>query len=250
MFEFLVSSSAAKVIEYLHGEDFHPANIDVALIRELVRRVALQAQQSIVSEKIIFYCKNLREKSFFEGTSGNVSARLADGSILITPSSVSKDSLAVSDLVRLDVAGNLLEGWRRPSSEAKMHIAVYRCRKDINCVVHGHPPFSVAFCASGAGLDTKLLAEAALILGDVPLVKYATPSTNEVPDFLEPHLSGNNAFLLSNHGMLTLGADIEQAVNRAETLEFVAKVTAIAKGLGENLRFLSAEQLAELFRTH
>ena len=219
-------------------------------IRNLVMSVVVNSEKILACEKIISVCKRLYRKSFFEGTSGNVSVRLSDGSILITPSAVSKDSLICSDIVRTDINGVVIEGNRKPSSEIKMHLAVYKNRPDIHSVIHAHPPFSVAFCAVDTKINTTLLAEAMLILGEVPVVKYATPSTEEVPDFLVPYLNAHNAFLLANHGLLTFGSDLEQALTRAETLEFTAKVTAIAKGLGGRMVYLSGAQVAHLFATH
>jgi len=243
MQEQIVSFTASKLAEQL-------GTADIEAIRVLTYKIALNAEKIIQSERLLFACKKLYKKSFFEGTSGNVSVRLSDGSILITPSAVSKDSLRLEELVRTDLDGNVLEGFCKPSSEIKMHLAVYKNRAEITACIHAHPPFSVAFCASSVKLDTSLLAEAALILGEVPCVKYATPSTNEVPDFLIPHLKNCNNFLLSNHGLLALGLNLDQALSRAETLEFTAKVTAIAKGLGEKMNFLSRDQLAYLFDTH
>lgn len=246
MIKQILPLAVSSILAYFKEQ----GQVDEETIRRLALSVALEVEKKIACENLLYTCGRLYRKSFFEGTSGNVSIRLADGNILITPSGVSKDLLKPHDIVLTDINGVIIEGLRKPSSEIKMHLAVYRNRPDVYSVIHAHPPFSVAFCTVDSKINTSLLAEATLILGEVPVVKYATPSTDEVPDFLQPYLKGHNAFLLANHGLLTLGSNLEQAMNRAETLEFTAKVTAIAKGLGGKMTFLSGEQLGHLFSTH
>lgn len=187
----------------------------------------------VYANQIIYFCNLLYGKGFFPGTSGNVSVRLAYDRILITPSCRAKNSLKLEDLIMTDLDGKQLAGNGIPSSEIKMHLAVYRERSDVNAAVHVHSPYATAYSVSKTPLLIDLLAEARLILGQVPLVKFAKPSTEEVPDFLRPYLPEHNAFLLANHGTLTLGANLEQAAHRAETLEFTAQVNAIARGIGE-----------------
>lgn len=194
---------------------------------------------------MIFYARRLYDKGFFHGTSGNITVRLHDDIILVTHSGMPKDLISEEDLIKVDLDGNVIEGSLEPSSELKMHLFVYKSRKDVNAIIHAHPPFAVAYSCIEQGIDSNLLAESALILGNVPLVPYATPSTNEVPESLEPFIEYNNVFLLANHGTLTLGENIEQAVNRSETLESLCHVHHIAS-LSGAVRFLNSEQLHKL----
>jgi L-fuculose-phosphate aldolase len=194
---------------------------------------------------IVDACRSLRRQGFFAGTSGNVSVRLGPDQFLITPSGVGKDELLPEMLIRMNLQGQKLEGTLAASSEYRMHRLIYRKRPEIRAVVHAHPPCCTAFASAGAGLDTALLAEAVLILGRVPLVEYGTPSTEEVPEKLEIHLGRNLAFLLSNHGALTLGQTAAEAANRMETLEFLARVTLISRILGGE-RPLNEEQLKKV----
>ncbi len=195
-------------------------------------------------KELVFYAGRLWKKGFFPGTSGNVSVRLPDGSILVTPSGKAKDMLSPEDLTRVDLEGNVLEGRLRPSSELKMHLAAYSARSDVNAVVHAHPPFVVAACCAG-GVDAGLLAESTIIFGRVPLAPFALPSTSDVPDSIRPFLGDSNGILLSHHGGLTFGATLEEASNRFEALETLCRVTFILRssGVGEPL---SASQLEAL----
>jgi L-fuculose-phosphate aldolase len=108
-----------------------------------------------------------------------------------------------------------------------------------------HPPYATGFSVAGIPLDQDVLSEAVIVLGKVPLVEYGTPGSEELYSQLLFHLRDSDAFLLANHGALTVGKDIFNAYNRMETLEHVAQIVFIAKQLG-NLNILSAEQVQKL----
>ena len=132
-----------------------------------------------------------------------------------------------------DLEGNVLEGDRHPSSETKMHLEVYRCRPDVQAVVHAHPPWSTAFAVCRQGLETPYLAETVVGLGSVPCTpSFAMLSTDEVPKSIRPYLPDHNAVLLANHGALTWGADLWQAFDRMETVEHTAKIFLNAHRIG------------------
>lgn len=189
--------------------------------------------------------RRLYEQGFAAANDGNISARLADGSILTTPTGVSKGELTPDLLVRVDQQGQILEGSLRPSSELALHLRAYACRTDVSAVVHAHPPYATSFAVIGRPLDKPLIAEAIVHLGPVALAPYATPGTEELPDSVEPFLPEHNAILLANHGAVTLGNDLKTAQFRMESLEFYAKITALSHQLGVPRR-LTSEQVARL----
>lgn len=202
-----------------------------------------------IKEDIVKAGKKLYDMGYFAGTSGNISVRLSDNTVLITPSGVNKAESGADLIIKTDIDGNYISGNGKPSSEIKMHLIVYKKRPDINAIVHAHPSFATGFAAAGISLDKEVLPEAILVLGKIPLVEYSTPSTTEVPDNLEKYLDGSNAFLLANHGALTLGQDLSNAVHRMETLELFAKVILIARVLGGE-KILTSEQLEKLAALH
>ncbi len=185
--------------------------------------------------------RDLYRLGYMPGTSGNISLRLPDGNILITPSGVNKGRMDREDLIIIDSEGNLIEGRGKPSSEYKMHTACYDLRPDVGAVVHCHPPYCTAMASCGVSLEDPVLPEGILVLGPVPLVEYSTPSTREVSDNLIPFLKDRNVFLLANHGALCLGADLNQALHRMETLEFTARVVTIARTLGRERNLTPAQ---------
>jgi L-fuculose-phosphate aldolase len=127
--------------------------------------------------------------------------------------------------------GNLLEGPMRPSNEIRMHVHVYRMRPDVSAIVHAHPPVATAFTLVGFPFNSKVLPEVWLMLGKVPIAPYATPSTDEVPQSIEPYVMGSRAILLKRHGALTFGVGLMEACMRMEKLEHCAMILFYASML-------------------
>jgi L-fuculose-phosphate aldolase len=178
-------------------------------------------------------------------TDGNLSARTAGGSILVTRSGVSKGRMTAADILDVAADGTALSGGGRPSTELAMHLAVYRLRTDAGAVVHAHPVHATAFAVAGIPLDEDLLPEVIVALGSIPLAPYATPSTPEVPASLEPLLAAHDAILLANHGALTIGATVDDACMKMEKLEHAARIMLLTRFLGGGRR-LSSEEIGRL----
>ena len=126
-----------------------------------------------------------------------------------------------------------------------MHLRVYRERPDVNAVVHAHPPVATAFTVAGVELDQYILPEAVLTIGNVPTCEYGTPSTMEIPDSLMPYIQNHDAFLLKNHGALTVGCNLKKAAFVMEEVEFNAVICKHARELG-NVEEIPCDQLEKL----
>lgn len=181
---------------------------------------------------LIEACRRLDRLGFVPATDGNLSIRLDRSRILITPSMVSKSRLKERQLLICDMEGRVVAGGGRPSSEMKMHLFAYRRRPEVRAVVHAHPPAATAFAAAGKALDKPVLPEVMLMVGKIPLARYATPSTTEVPRSLEPLIMEHNVILLANHGALALGRSLSEALHRMERTEHFARVMVAAQALG------------------
>jgi len=184
-------------------------------------------------------------RGFVAANDGNISVRLGPDEYLTTPTGVSKGFLTSEMIVKVNGEGRVLAGALKPSSELKMHLDVYRRRPDVMAVVHAHPPVSTAFAVCGQALTKHVLPEVILTLGEIPLVEYGTPSTDEVPRAVRKYLANHDAFLLANHGALTLGTDVYKAYYKMETMEHFAQIMLAARQLGGE-RELSSEQVAKL----
>jgi len=183
-------------------------------------------------KRLLEICRLASQRRYVASYEGNFSARLPDGRVLITPTRVNKGMLEEGDLVVTDLAGNRLSGTRQPSSEIKMHLAVYAEREDVGAIAHGHPPFATAFAVAGVKMCIDCMPETWVELRDIPLVPYGTPGSHEVPDRLRPLLAGSDAFLLEQHGVLALGADLDSAYFRLELVEHAAEILHKAAALG------------------
>lgn len=196
-------------------------------------------------QKIIDLGRRLAQKGFIAGADGNISVRLSPSEILVTPSGLPKGELSAEDIVTVDLSGKQLAGNRRPSSELLMHLYVYQQRPDLHACVHSHPPYTTAFAVSGRPMPIDVLPEVILVVGNIPLTEYAATGTPEVPEALAPYIATDNAFVLGNHGLLTVGRDLQEAWARHETVEHYAKILHLAGQLG-NVRALPSGEIARL----
>jgi L-fuculose-phosphate aldolase len=181
---------------------------------------------------ILQVCRRLYDCGLVAGPDGNVSVRLPDESILVTPSGLSKVDVTLDDLVIVHLDGSVLDGRRSPSSELAMHLRIYRRRDDVRAVVHAHPPTATGFAVAGESFMAPVLPEVILQMGAVPLVPYATPGTEDLPDAMEPFLAAHDAFLLANHGATTVGQTLVAAHQRMESLEHAARILLAARTVG------------------
>ena len=190
-------------------------------------------------------CQRLWQAGLIVGIDGNVSVRLDQERFLVTPSGVLKSDLRIDDLVEVNALGKRLDGFHKPSSELDLHLRIYRGDAGCGAVVHAHPPTATAFACAGESIDPGVLPEVVLLLGEVPLVDYATPGTPALGDMIEPVVGGHTAALLANHGAVSWGGDLDLARARMETLEHAARIMLATRTVGRVNR-LTREQLDEL----
>jgi L-fuculose-phosphate aldolase len=174
----------------------------------------------------------LYEKGLIASTEGNLSLRLAPDRILATPTGRCKGRLSPADLVTVSETGRRVAGGGAVSSEIPLHLAIYRARPDIAAVVHAHPPTATGFAVAGVPLADCVLPEILLSVGSVPLTPYGTPSTEDLCEKVLPTARKHDAFLLKNHGAVSLGGGLWEAFHRMEMVECFAKVLFTAKLLG------------------
>lgn len=201
-------------------------------------------------EKIIEIGKRMYAKGLVVANDGNISCRLSPDTILTTPTGVSKGYMDPDMMVKMSLEGQVLAaGESKPSSEVKMHLRVYQENPEVIAVVHAHPPIATSFAIAGIGLDQPILTEAIMSLGSVPVAKYATPGTHEVPDSIAPFCTDFNAVLLANHGALTWGDSLQQAYFRMESVEYYAKILMYTGNIIGKSNKLSCDQIIPLLAT-
>ena len=199
------------------------------------------ASDRLIREQIVRYGEMLHGCGFVAATDGNLSVRLGENRFLVTPTCMSKGRMGPSDLVIVDGEGRLVKGRRRVSSEIAMHLLIYRLRPDVNGIVHAHPPTATGFAAAGLALTQPRVCEVVIGLGSIPLAKYGTPGTPELTEALEPLVPNYDAILMSNHGVVAYGSDLEQAYMKMETVEHFAKIALVTHQLGTQQPLGAAE---------
>jgi L-fuculose-phosphate aldolase len=177
--------------------------------------------------------KMLWQRNLIGACEGNLSCRLDENRLLCTRSGVSKGHLTLDDLVEIHLDGKQIDpNSHKPSSEIRVHLAIYRECPHVEAVVHAHPIFATAFALSGVRIPTENMPEALVELGPVALVPFGMPGTDDLPDALKPFIPGHCSFLLANHGAVTTGRSLLEASHRMETFERVAQIVFLSNGLG------------------
>ncbi len=192
------------------------------------------------------------DKGMGAANDGNISVLLDDDTLLCTPTGVSKGFMSPEMICRIDRSGASLEdNGRKPSSEIRMHLAVYDQRPDVRAVVHAHPVYATVHAICGKPIVAQIMPESTIFLGAVPVAPYGLPSTPELAEAIVPALARHDALLLENHGALSCGHDLQSAWFKMEALEYYAKVVYLAAAYGGPKEFSQREvdRLVELRRT-
>ena len=195
-----------------------------------------------LKKEIVGVGKRIYNRGFVASNDGNISARIDDERVLITPTGMSKGFIEPEDLIIVNFNGEVLEGNRKPSSEMFLHLQVYKDRPDVNSVCHAHPPYATGYAVAGFSLEKFILPEVVISLGSIPLIEYGTPGTEEFYNPVVKLLQDYDAFLLANHGALTVGTDVLNAYHKMETVEHAAHITFVAQQLG-SITLLNKEQV-------
>lgn len=198
-----------------------------------------------IKQDMVEVGRRIYQQGFVASNDGNISVRLNENEVLTTPTGISKGFMTTDMMVKVNMKGEVLTGTMKPSSELKMHLDVYQNRPDVGSVIHAHPPTATGFAVAGIPLDRYILPEIIISLGTIPIVPYGTPSTEEIPLGVREYLQHHDAFLLANHGALTVGTDVFNAYFKMESMEIFSKISLTARLLG-NERELNSQQVDKL----
>ena len=166
------------------------------------------------------------------GTSGNVSARLDDKHVVITPSALPYDEMTARDLVVLTLDGRVTSGTRAPSGERLLHLECYRAFPDVHAVIHTHPVYATMFACARQPIPALVDEFALYVGGDVPCAAYAPSGTPALAANAVGSLGEVRTALLASHGMVTIGATPDAALHQAVVVERSAHIVWGARALG------------------
>ncbi|MGQ9479716.1 MAG: class II aldolase/adducin family protein [Thermoproteota archaeon] len=188
---------------------------------------------SELRSKIVETFRMLNETSLTFGFSGNISARAPEkGLFLITPSGLKKARLDPADILLVDSDGSVIEGNRKPSVETPMHLTIYRARRDVKAIIHAHPVYSTVFAVTGRSIHPVTEEMVLYTGGEVKVARYALFGTEELAGNVLEALGDRSAVLLSNHGIVTCGKDLDEAMDILLCVEREAEIILFSRLLG------------------
>ena len=204
--------------------------------RDLLR-FSPEASEADLRAAIIETGKIAYQSGLMISNDGNISVRMAGGAILITPTGLCKGRLHADELLVVDINGNLVKPAAdpslKPTSEQPMHLEVYRQRPDVRAVIHSHLIFANALVISKGEVRMDVMPEAAMSFGSIPITDFSMPSSTQNAEAIRSLIKDHNVILIRNHGSLTAGKDLDEALIHLERLEHISKTLTFAELLGD-----------------
>lgn len=185
---------------------------------------------------------------YIVGADGNISARMSDGTILITPTGAMKGFLEPHHVAHVNMQGQVVDGGPRCSSEVGIHIAAYEERPEMKAVVHAHPPHAVAMTIAGIDMQAPFIPEIVVTIGGIPTADFGTPGTPELAESIRSIVRCSDTVVMTHHGSVTLGANLMDAYKKLDMVEHTSKILWLAHSVG-HAKPLSPEYVQKLLAT-
>lgn len=203
-----------------------------------------------VKQALLAVAKEMITCGLVEGTAGNVSARLPNGQVVLTPSSLDYNAMTLDDLVVTDIDGTVLEGSRTPTSEKSLHLACLRKHADIGAVMHCHAMFATMFAVVRQPIPCVIEEFDVYVGGDVPVADYQLTGSDALAEEVSNRVADRGAVLMANHGLLCVGKNPADVLKVAKLVERTAKIIWGARLLGDLVPLPAAtlEQFAPLYK--
>ncbi|MEZ6005044.1 MAG: class II aldolase/adducin family protein [Planctomycetota bacterium] len=180
---------------------------------------------------------------------GNLSARMSDGHILITPTGAMKGFLEPHHMAKIDLTGKPVDNGPKASSEVGIHLVCYLERPDVQAIVHAHPPHAVAMTIAEIDLQMPIIPEIVVTIGGIPTAPFGTPGTSELPETIREIVRCSDTVIMKNHGSVTLGSNLLDAYKKLDMLEHTARILWLAHTAKGGLEPLPEENVRKLLAT-
>ncbi|MEY2786831.1 MAG: hypothetical protein RL277_3043 [Planctomycetota bacterium] len=217
-------------------------------VEELARNRGWSDEETRLRTAIAEIGKLCYQKGFIVGADGNISARMQDGTVLITPAGAMKGFLAPENMAHVDMSGKVVDNGPRASTETGIHLVSYKERPDIKAVLHCHPPHAVALTLAGIDMQIPVIPEIIVTIGGIPTAPFATPGTEELPESIRNIVRCSDTVVMQNHGSVTLGSNLLDAFKKLDMLEHTAKILWLANCVG-TVKPLDPQAVAKLLGT-
>lgn len=205
--------------------------------------------EQIEKKDVAYFMRRLYARFLTTASGGNISLRVSDNNVLITPAALDKGIISAEQITLVSMSGENLQKEFKPSIETNMHLEVYKKRSDVLAVVHAHPVYASLFTTINKKINTNLIAEARYMLGEPEFAEYALMGTNELATVVAKASLKSNVILLQNHGVLTVGKTLLEAFDRMEVLENCAKITFLTELIKEKNE-MTPEQIGAIDAMH
>jgi len=217
-------------------------------IEELADKRGWSAEEARTRNAICEIGKLCYSRNLIAGADGNLSQRLNDGTIMITPAGAMKGFMSPEHIAHVDANGHVVDQGPGPSSEIGIHLVSYQERPDVRAVLHCHPPHAVALTVAGIDLQTPVIPEIVVTIGGIPTAPYGTPGTDELPESIRNLVRCTDTLIMKNHGSVCLGTNLLDAFKKLDMLEHTAKILCLAHSVG-HVQPLKEEEVQKLLAT-
>ena len=186
-----------------------------------------------IKEAVLWVAQEMLRSGLVEGTSGNLAARLPDGNVVLTPSSLDYLEMGLDDLVVTDLEGNVVEGERNPTTEKALHLSALRLHDDIDATMHCHAKYATMFAVTRQPIPAVIEEFVVYVGGDVEVADYRTTGTDELADEIAGRVGERAAVLMANHGLFAVGKTPKDVLKIAGLVERTAEIVWGARALGD-----------------
>jgi len=194
---------------------------------------AVKGTAEEIKAELLWVAQESLRTNLVHGTAGNFSARLPDGNVVLTPSSLAYETMTLDDLVVCDLEGNVVEGERGPTTEKALHLACLKAYDEIHAVIHCHAKFCTMFALTNQPIPCAIEEVEVFVGGDVPVANYKFTGSQELADEVSKWVGDRAAVLMANHGLLTVGKSPRDALKIANLVELTAEIIWGARMLGD-----------------
>jgi L-fuculose-phosphate aldolase len=211
---------------------------------------AVKGTAEEIKAELLWVAQESLRTNLVHGTAGNFSARLPDGNVVLTPSSLAYETMTLDDLVVCDLDGNVVEGERRPTTEKALHLACLKEYDEIHAVIHCHAKFCTMFALTHQPIPCAIEEVEVFVGGDVPVANYKFTGSQELADEVSKWVGDRAAVLMANHGLLTVGKSPRDALKIANLVELTAEIIWGARMLGDivPLPDTTREKMAPIYK--
>jgi L-fuculose-phosphate aldolase len=186
-----------------------------------------------IKAELLWVAQESLRTNLVHGTAGNFSARLPDGNVVLTPSSLAYETMTLDDLVVCDLDANVVAGERGPTTEKALHLACLKAYDEIHAVIHCHAKFCTMFALTHQPIPCSIEEVEVFVGGDVPVANYKFTGSQELADEVSKWVGDRAAVLMANHGLLTVGKSPRDALKIANLVELTAEIIWGARMLGD-----------------